>query len=351
MKIGYSFWGFLGPGITDTPDGGRSHRRPFIDAIQAAGHQIVFLQPNRDLTEARDAIATSYRFDSGLPDIDVLFAEWRWPIPGRNTTACGSLGHTCDLHRQAELLDHYTRELGLPTIIWDKDRRLPPDDPLRQQAGVVVCEAALTPSPGARSLLFPLDDALLRAADPVVLASQARPFPLSYIGNQYDRDEAFHRYFASAAARLPHWVAGKWPDTRRWPHITFLGRVPFSDVTRMYGESLATVLLLPDRYAAAGQMTQRIFEAALAGCLPLAPATIAHVERFVPDELIVSSGAEVVDTVHRLWSIAGTTEHADLIATSLTKLKIFRLSRQIQALQEILAELAALRPQATGARR
>lgn len=28
MKIGYSFWGFLGPGITDTPDGGRSHRRP-----------------------------------------------------------------------------------------------------------------------------------------------------------------------------------------------------------------------------------------------------------------------------------------------------------------------------------
>ena len=27
MKIGYSFWGFLGPGVTDTPDGGRSHRR------------------------------------------------------------------------------------------------------------------------------------------------------------------------------------------------------------------------------------------------------------------------------------------------------------------------------------
>ncbi|MEU4574609.1 hypothetical protein [Nonomuraea sp. NPDC023979] len=350
MKIGYSFWGFMGAGITDTPDGGRSHRRPFINAIQSAGHQVVFLQSNRDLIEAQDTIADSCRFDAGLPEIDALFMEWRWPIPGRNTTACGSLGHTCDLHRQAALLDHYTHELGLPTIIWDKDRRLPLNDALRHHAAVAVCEAALTPSPGARSLLFPLDDALLQAADPVALASQPRPFPLGYIGNQYDRDEAFHHYFAPAAARLPHWVAGKWPDTRRWPHVTFLGRVPFSDVARMYGESLATVLLLPDRYETAGQMTQRIFEAGLAGCLPLAPATISHVERFVPSELVVSSGADVVDSVRRLWSIAGTTEHADLIAACLAKLEIFRLDRQIQALQEVLAELAALRFQATGAR-
>jgi hypothetical protein len=351
MKIGYSFWGFLGPGITDTPDGGRSHRRPLIDAIQAAGHQVVFLQPDRDVAEAGDRIAAPYRFDSGLPDVDVLFAEWRWPIPGRNTTACGAQGHTCDLHRQAELLDHYTDGLGLPTIIWDKDRQLPLGDPLRNRRDVVVCEPAMTPSAGARSLLFPLDDALLDAADPVALAAQARPFPLSYIGNQYDRDEAFHRYFAPAAARLPHWVAGKWRDTRRWPHVTFVGRVPFREVSRMYGESLATVLLLPDRYAAVGQMTQRIFEAVLAGCLPLTPATIAHADRFVPDELIVNDGAEVVTAVHRLWSIAGTTGHANLIASCLAKLEMFRLGHQLQTLQEILAELVPLRPQTIGARR
>ncbi|MGW7657691.1 hypothetical protein ACWGJ7_38365, partial [Streptomyces tendae] len=48
MKIGYSFWGFLGNGVTDTPDGGRSHRRPFIDALSARGHNIVFLQADRD---------------------------------------------------------------------------------------------------------------------------------------------------------------------------------------------------------------------------------------------------------------------------------------------------------------
>jgi hypothetical protein len=53
VRIGYSFWGFLGPGITDTPDGGRSHRATLIEGLTAAGHDIVFLQPNRDLDAAR----------------------------------------------------------------------------------------------------------------------------------------------------------------------------------------------------------------------------------------------------------------------------------------------------------
>ena len=35
-------------------------------------------------------------------------------------------------------------------------------------------------------------------------------------------------------------------------------------VAALYRSALATVLLLPDRYARAGQMTQRIFEAVLA---------------------------------------------------------------------------------------
>ncbi|MEV4577059.1 hypothetical protein AB0K16_27835 [Nonomuraea jabiensis] len=344
MRIGYSFWGFLGPGITDTPDGGRSHRRPFIDAIRAAGHEVVFLQRNRDLAEAEDHIADRYAFDAGLPEIDVLFAEWRWPIPGRNTTACDVPGHTCDLHRQEDLLDHYTYFRGTPTIVWDKDRKIPLDHPLRRRHGVVVCEAALLPSLGSRPLLFPLDDVLLDEADAPVLAAQARPIPLTYIGNQYDRDQAFDHYFAPAAARLPHQVAGKWPTIGRWPEVTFLGRVPFNEVGRLYGESLATVLLLPERYAAVGQMTQRIFEAVLAGCLPLAPSDIACVRRFVPEELIVNDGHEVLAAVHRLLSIAGTAAHAELISACLAKLDMFRLSHQLRMVEDILAAFGVLHP-------
>ncbi|MEU8159526.1 hypothetical protein [Micromonospora parva] len=336
MKIGYSFWGFLGTGITDTPDGGRSHRRTLVDGLRAAGRDIVFLQPNRDLCEAGDDLTGHYRWDVGLPDIDALFLEWRWPIPGRNTTVCGRPGHTCDLHRQADLLDHYTHQLGTPTILWDKDRRLPAADPLRRTRNVTVCEPALHPTPGAVPLLFPVADTAIDAADPTTLVALPRRTPLVYIGNQYDRDHPFDTYFAPTAAQLPHLIAGKWADTRRWPNLNFIGRVPFPRVSAIYADALATVLLLPARYAAAGQMTQRIFEAILAGCVPLLPADVRGANAFVPSSLIVGDAADVRHRIGWLTEIAGTGEHASLITECLRHLDPFRLSTQLEVLDYLL---------------
>jgi hypothetical protein len=339
MRIGYSFWGFLSPGITDTPDGGRSHRRTLVDGLIAAGHDIVFLQPNRDLNEAGHDLRHRYAWDAGLPDIDVLFLEWRWAIPSRNTTGCGSPGHTCDLHRQNELVTRYTLEHRLPTILWDKDLQLPGDSPLRQMSGVVVCEAALAPSPGAVGLLFPVADDELDRADPVRLAAMSRPLPLVYIGNQYDRDEAFSAFFAPAAARFEHRVAGKWTRTAEWPHVTFTGRCPFPHVRELYESALATVLLLPDRYARAGQMTQRLFEAVLAGCLPITPGTIPFAAVFAPPALHASTGQQAADRVAGMLDIAGTARHAELIAACLDRLGVFRLSCQLGTLEQILGRL------------
>lgn len=336
MRIGYSFWGFLGPGVVDTPDGGRSHRRALVDGLRSRGHELVFLQPNRDLTEAGCDYTTTYQWDTGLPEIEVLFLEWRWPIPGRNTTACGSPGHTCDLHRQAELLDHYTHR-GVFSIIWDKDRQLPTDDPLRNQHHVAVAEAALHPTVGAWPLLFPVADQTLAGADPAALARLPRDLPLVYIGNQYDRDEAFDQFFAPAAAQVLHQVAGKWTDARRWPHINFTGRIPFPTVERLYRRSLATVLLLPDRYATAGQMTQRLFEAVLAGCLPLTPTTIRSADQLTPRWLHVTTGAEVHRKLVQLWQLAGTGRHEQMIASCLRLLEPFRLSRQLRIIDHILS--------------
>jgi len=210
MRIGYSCWGFLGPGIVDTPDGGRSHRRVLVDGLGALGHQLVLLQANRDLHEAGLDLRDHYSWDPGLPELDMLMLEWRWPIPGRNLAAtCGTPGHTCDLHRQDELLAHYTLGQNTPTLLWDKDRRLGGDDPLRHRANVAVCEPALYPTPGATSLLFPVADLALDQADPTALAATPRPLPLAYVGNQYDRDRAFDVFFAPAAAGFAHRVAGQ----------------------------------------------------------------------------------------------------------------------------------------------
>ncbi|MFF7647298.1 hypothetical protein [Streptomyces canus] len=336
MKIGYSFWGFLGNGVTDTPDGGRSHRRPFIDALVARGHDIVFLQADRDRLEAGGDLGGAYTFDDGTPGIDVLFLEWRWAITGRNTTVCGTEGHTCDLHRQAQLIKHYTVRHRTPTVIWDKDRTLRSESVWRRTAHVLVCEAALAPTLGARSLLFPVSDDLIAQADPAALAARPRDLALGYVGNQYDRDKPFDRFFAPAAARVEHLVAGKWTQTDRWPDVHFVGRIPFEAAAGVYGRSLATVLMLPERYAAVGQMTQRIFEAVLAGCLPLVPADVRFADQFVPEELIVRSGRDVIERLSFLREIAGAHQHADLIAACVDHLRLFGLNKQLDTLESAL---------------
>jgi hypothetical protein len=155
----------------------------------------------------------------------VLLAEWRWALPGRNTTPCGTPGHTCDLHRQNDLLDHYTAA-GTATIIWDTDRQLPAGDPLRGLRNVAICEPAMLPASGARRLLHPLPDAALGAADPDALAAACRELPLAYAGNQYDRDEQFGQFFAPAAV-------GQWTKRASQADLARL-RVPWDPVTGQY---------------------------------------------------------------------------------------------------------------------
>jgi hypothetical protein len=338
MLIGYSFWGFLGTGITDTPDGGRSHRRVLIDGLRERGHDLVFLQANRDRDEAGLDLSDTYHWDDGLPKLDALFLEWRWPIPGRNTTDCATPGHTCDLHRQQQLLDHYTTA-AVPTLLWDKDRQLAADDPLRHVPHVVVCEPALHPTAGAVPLLFPVADRALDCADLLALITEPRDLPLVYVGNQYDRDDAFDRYFAPATAEHPHLVAGKWTRTQRWPGVNFHGRVPFTAVEILHRRAVCTMLLLPDRYARVGHMTQRLFEAVLAGCLPLTPGNIRDAAVFTPPELHVADGAAAADKIAELIPIVGTSEQTELLHECLAKLNLFRLSSQVETIERQLSHL------------
>lgn len=340
LRIGYSCCGFLGDGVVDTPDGSRSYRRPLLDELQAAGHRVTLLQANRDLTEAGLDLRNYYDFSDAAPDLDVLMFEWRWPLPGRNTTACGSPGHTCDLHRQTELIERYTLA-GVPTVIWDLDRQLRADDPLRRLPNVRVCEFAVRPTPGATTMLCPVPDQLLDKADAYELARIHRPLPLVYIGNQYDRDDAFDRYFAKAATHLRHQVAGKWTRVDAWPHVNFTGRCAFSEVDAIHRRALATVMLLPHRYARAGHITQRLFEALLAGCLPLMPADVVDGENFVPRDLIVADSHDVVQRVEHLQRIAGTLEHAGQLWRALQYLHPMRLSRQAAVLQQVMSDLTA----------
>jgi hypothetical protein len=335
MRVGYSMWGFVGAGVVDTPDGARSYRRAVVDGLVGSGHGVLFLQRDRDRSEAGETV-DGFRWDDGLPDLDALMLEWRWPLPGRNDTTCSSLGHTCDLHRQTQLLDHYTRTRGTPTLVWDLDRQLAADDPLRSLPNVTVADFATRQAPDAVTLPCPVPDRLLDGANAVELAAKDRPTALVYVGNQYDRDEAFDRYFAPAAAHVQHEVAGKWTSVGRWPHVTFTGRVPYPAVSAIHRRSLSTVLLMPDRYSSVGAVGSRLFESVTAGCVPLAPAELVCADVFVPPELRVGSAAEVVERIGWLRAIQGNAEHATVIQKCLDRLEPFRASQQAVVLDRLL---------------
>jgi hypothetical protein len=102
------------------------------------------------------------------------------------------------------------------------------------------------------------------------------------------------------------------------------------------------VLLLPGRYARVGHVTQRLFEAVLAGCLPLTPSPIPAAAAFTPGRLHVHDGRQVAERVEWAQRIAGTAEHADLISDCLARLEPFRLSTWTTRLAGVITELTAV---------
>lgn len=339
MRIGYSFWGFLGLGIVDTPDGGRSHRLPWVRALARRYGSVVFLQQNRDADEADEDFSDEFEWDSvGYPDIDLVFLEWRWPIAGRSVgTACGSEEHTCDFHRQSELIEQYSQR-NIPIYIWDKDQQLPLHSRLRKQANVHVLEPGLAPRPGARSLLFPF------SAPHVGLMCgppnwPQRPRDVVYVGNQYDRDDEASRFLAPVArsGKGVH-VFGKWSNLRsEWSAVRFHGRIAYGDVGAIYGSGVATVLMSPPRYRSSGQITQRLFESVAAGCLPLIPSPIAEVRKHMHPGLIVRSYQDVVERVDWARSLkSGEAEQtwSEVVAS----LSVWNVDRQVSAFGSYVRE-------------
>jgi hypothetical protein len=87
-------------------------------------------------------------------------------------------------------------------------------------------------------------------------------------------------------------------------------------------------------------MTSRWFEALLAGCLPLLPAEVRFVDAYAPRELQVTTGEDVIDKLVWLQSVAGSAEHADLIAACLPLLEPFRCSTQVATALTVLERLS-----------
>ncbi len=89
-------------------------------------------------------------------------------------------------------------------------------------------------------------------------------------------------------------------------------------------------------------MTQRLFEAVLAGCLPLTPTSIRDAVKFTPTGLHITDGYEAASKIEKLRTADGS-QRAALLQGCLDRLDLFRLSRQLDVIDHALADLAAQR--------
>lgn len=341
MRIGYSCWGFLGKGIVDTPDGGRSHRLVLLKELMRQGSTIIMLQKNRDYLECnQDFTQKKLSFNSKFPKIDALFLEYRWKIPGRN---CGvnknNPRYTPDLDRQNTLIKFYQKS-DIPIIIWDKDQKLTKAEE-QVIKNVIVFEPVLKPRFNRKSLLFPIDSRKTnKSFQGLNKYNQInKKFDLVYIGNQYERDDTFKEFVDNPAGEVKTEtpVFGNWkkyPDrfqknSIRFPNVKFEERLGFDKVDGVYNKSFSTVLIAPEIYYNTGHVTQRLFESMWGLCIPFTPDRYYDIERIILKDFIVHSGQELSKKI-AVFRKKSNLEIKELIRKQFKMLDIFGSEKQVK---------------------
>lgn len=319
MKVGFSFWGFLTPleknAYVNTPDGERGNRVDFVDEMLKRGHEVIRLQKQRD-DEPYPNVTTD---DSGFPDVDVVYCEWRWPT-WKNV---GENPSEPDYNRQCEFLDYYHKK-GVPIIIHDGDLKMTPEEEQRWPHAI-LSDACVKPRAQTRDrLTIPWCNYMKRYFEPIEGA-----YSYTYVGNNYERDLQFMKYYTDASkdlreAGIQTTVYGNWlqrsperKDPREiikmFPHIAFGGRLSYKDIFPAFNNSIAVTHITKDDYLPYGNITGRFFEAIKSGVPALIPYEYVHARPVgLEGKLVVNSTAEVVDKIKWLFTLSAA-ERATIV--------------------------------------
>lgn len=330
MRLGYSFWGFLGDHKMDvdgnelsTPDGNATYSWSIIHEAQRRGWQVYLMQEDRDTPAwdrmgpnlfrafSKDKRTQAYRdlyrtAGRDLPDLDVLLVEWRFPIPGRNTPEMiGQPGFQPDFLRQREILEYYM-DRGTKVIVWDLDHKLTRENEiylglLHIGGPAAIFETSVQPKDQLwkRTRVEPptvIED-LLQFGEHYQYAKDKRGL-LSYIGSRYERDDVITEYIGPVSDRFPESVHfyGNWMRTveecrKLWPNVTYHDRVTTKDFLRIYSRSLACPLLAKRSYIETGFITPRPWEAIIFGAIPIGIAQTRGIDQYCL--LTAASGKEM----------------------------------------------------------
>ena len=305
MKVLYSFWGFITPleknSMVNTPDGERGNRVDFVNELLSRGHEVVQLQKMRD-DEQYDGVQYD---DSGFPNGDVLYVEWRWPT-WKNS---GENAQESDYTRQCELLDYY-HEQGMTIIIHDGDLKMTPEEEQRWPNAILADACASPQSQTRKRITIPWCNYMKRYFEPVEYS-----YNYTYVGNNYEREDPFAKYYTGPSAGLraegiQTMIYGNWLNKSperidpavllaQTPNVAFGPRLAYKDIFKVLNESVAVTHITKPAYTPYGNITGRFFEAIKSNVPALIPTEFTHA---VPvglkdGTLLVESTQDVIDKV------------------------------------------------------
>lgn len=339
MRIGYSYWGFLGDNkfdekgnVLSTPDGNATYGWSLIWEMQKRGHVVFAMQKDRDYfawkklgidnfsafspdkrLSAYEGLKHTFGSSEVLPELDILLVEWRFPIPGRNIDVIqkGEEGrgdqylydpfrHQPDWNRQWEILNHY-KEKNTKIILWDLDHKLTFQEESYWNPDAVF-ETSHSPLKLSKERIrveppFHIPDLLQHPTLPSDLNRK-----LVYIGSRYERDDVIDEWIRPAAERYPGEIEfhGKWDDDAkaRWPTIKMGERCTVKDFRKIYGNAGACPLLAKKSYLETGFITPRPWEALLFGTLPVGLSSAKGVNKYV--EFMAHSPSDMLEIAETL---------------------------------------------------
>lgn len=366
MRIGYSAWGFIGDGVVDSPDGGRLTRSVFLENLITNGYDIIWLQQNRDVDENQQPLFSkqneslystnqrktlcNIKYDNEYPDIDILFLEWRWRLPGRNCDVDkSSKAYTPDLDRQYDLLKFYLLNPNVKIIIWDKDETMTMEDEtellhLRKKDDLIILSPALYPQKlfiERKTLLFPCDLDSIRGTK----VNEDIKYLIGYVGSQYERDEQVYKYINPFSFKYPEAVifAGNWNkypekaarNSLNFPAIKFVDRILPKDMSNIYRNCLTSVLMCKKNYAEHGHITQRIHEVAANGVIGIGLKEQKGIDEFILPINIISDAYDLCNCIDRLCSMPEVRRQA-ILDEQIELLKPFHIVNVIKQFEKII---------------
>ena len=322
MRILYSFWGFVTPfekqTVSATPDHYRGGRVDLVDEMQRRGHTVVQVQQRRD-DEPYPGVEYD---DTGFPEGDVLFVEWRWPTWKNDATIGGDRATESDYRRQCALLDHYHAK-GVPIIIHDGDLKMTPEEE-RRWPNAQLADACIKPREQTRSRIsMPWASSARRLFKPAEYS-----YNYTYVGNNYDRDPQFKKYYSQPSRALRSRgiqtkVWGNWLERspersdpsvllRENPNVSFGHRLAYKEIFSIINNSIAVTHITRDDYTPYGNITMRFTEAIQAGVVSLIPSEYVHARPVGLGDFLVNDPEDIVRAVTRLSTMTAS-ERTDII--------------------------------------